>query len=174
MHNQAIVNFPVLPWLAAAAALGLLLLSGAVIHSDLGRRRIPNSLCIAIAVLGLLFAVGEAGWSGLPDFAWRMAIAVLVGLPLALLFLFRLLGGGDVKLLAALLLWVPASDMPAMFAVTVLTGALVAIALKLLNRVFCFIRADTVPYGLAIVVGALCVLIPRFDGLAAAACTFVA
>ncbi|WP_043975607.1 prepilin peptidase [Novosphingobium sp. P6W] len=174
MHPPVIITGPALPWLAAAAALGLLLLCGAVIHSDLGRRRIPNTLCIAIASLGLVFAVGETGWSGFPTFAWRMAIAALVAGPLVLLFLLRLLGGGDVKLIAALLLWVPASGIPAMLAVTILAGALIAVALNLLNRLFCFIRADTVPYGAAIVTGALCVLIPRFDGLAAAACAFVA
>lgn len=162
-----------MPWLAAAAALGLLLLCGAVIHSDLGRRRIPNTLCTAIALLGFVFAVGETGWSGFPNFAWRMAIAALVAVPLVLLFLLRLLGGGDVKLIAALLLWVPASDIPAMLAVTILAGALIAIALNL-NRLFCFIRADTIPYGVAIVSGALWVLIPRFDDLATAACAFVA
>ncbi|KMS51179.1 hypothetical protein V474_04970 [Novosphingobium barchaimii LL02] len=57
--------------------------------------------------------------------------------------------------------------------VTVLAGALVAISLNLVNRLVCFIRAETVPCSAAIVVGALCVLIARFNGLGAAACTFI-
>lgn len=168
--QHLITSGPAVPWLAAFAAFGLLLLSGAAIHSDLGRRCIPNSLCGAIAVLALVYAVGEGGWSGLPDFAWRLATVAFFALPLALLFVVRAMGGGDVKLLAALMLWVPAADMPVMFAVTVVSGALIAIVLKLLNRVFCFVRADTVPYGPAILAGALCVLLPRFDGLATAVC----
>lgn len=172
MHGMNTV-IPTMPWLAAAAALALLLLSGAAIHTDISYRRIPNSLCGAIALLSPAYAFGEGGWPGIADFAAHLVIIVLIALPLVLLFVVRALGGGDVKLLLALLLWVPAIEMPLMLAVTMAAGMAIAIGLKLLNKVFCFIRADTVPYGLAIVAGALVVLLPRFDGLPTATCALV-
>jgi len=167
------MNAPSIAPLAAFAALGLILAAGAAVHSDLTRRQIPHLLCAAIAILALVFAIGEGGWAGLVDFACRLGLAIVIALPLMLLFVIRALGGGDVKLLLALLLWVPASDMPLMLAIVVLTGAAMAAALGLVKRWFCF-RPATVPYGLAIVTGALAVLLPRFEGLTATACLLVA
>lgn len=152
------------------AALGLVLLCGAVVHSYVGRQCVPNSVCIGIAGLAPLYAVGENGWTGLSDFAWRLVVAALFAAPLALLFVVRTLEGSEVLLLIVLWLWIPTEDIPAMLAITVLAGVAMGIGVWLLSSVFCFMKIKTAPYGVALVVGALCVMLPRFGGLATAVC----
>ncbi|WP_232495831.1 prepilin peptidase [Novosphingobium kaempferiae] len=163
-----------IPSLAALALLGFVLTCGAVVHADITRRRIPNGLCVAIGAMALVYATACGGWAGIVDFATRGGIAVLVAVPLLMLFAMRQIGGGDVKLALALLLWIPVAGMPLMLGVTVLTGAFLALALKLLARLFCFVRADSVPYGVAIVAGALVSLAPPIGSLAMAACSVMA
>lgn len=165
-----VVN-PAMPWVSAITVLALLLLSGAVMHADVTRRRIPNVFCTAIAILALIHAVADSGWSGLGDIALRLAVAVVLAIPLCLLFAVRALGGGDVKLLLALVLWVDLAYLPNLFAVTVLAGALIAIGITAMRKVFCFRGPDGIPYGLAIVIGALFAVLPDLGVSAAAVCT---
>ena len=70
--------------------------------TDLRMRRVPNALTFGAAAAALLFHLADGGWSGL---GWSAA-GWLTGLALFLPF-FALsgIGGGDVKLLAALGAW---------------------------------------------------------------------
>src|SRR5690242_2681808 len=88
-------------WLCLAIfviALGL-----AALH-DLRFYLIPNRFCAAIAASFGLFAAG-----GLPAAEIGAVLAAGIGLFAAgaILFARGLLGGGDVKLLAAVALWAP-------------------------------------------------------------------
>ncbi|WP_394660020.1 prepilin peptidase [uncultured Novosphingobium sp.] len=152
----------VYPGLTLAAALAMLLLCGAIVYSDFAHRRIPNGYCAAIAVLSVLWWVGLGGVSGLVGLAYQLAVPLLAAIPLLALFAARVLAGGDVKLLLSLLLWTPAALVLPMLIVIILGGGALGLVLKLLKRLFCAVNADTVPYGVPIIAGALLVLIPEF------------
>ena len=79
--------------------LALMLLWAAVV--DIRTRTIANGLNLAIALMAPLFwwAAGVDLW---PDAAMRMGVAVAVFLLFALAFQLGAMGGGDVKLAAAL------------------------------------------------------------------------
>ena len=97
-------------WQASVAAVLVLLLAIAVV-SDFRQRRIPNVLVLVTLMAGVLFhALGPqvSGAGGLfstqpgPLGGWRAMGGAVAGLALFLPFyLLRVLGAGDVKLLAA-------------------------------------------------------------------------
>ncbi|WP_347302011.1 prepilin peptidase [Croceibacterium sp. TMG7-5b_MA50] len=135
------------------ALLAIALLLAAV--GDWRHRLIRNRLNAAIACSAPLFwlASGLPLWPGV---AAQLALAAAVLAVCAGLFAIRVLGGGDVKLLAALALWVRPHAFPDLLLVMALTGGLLAAALLLTHR-----RSGTgtsVPYGIAIAVAGLWVL----------------
>jgi prepilin peptidase CpaA len=73
--------------------------------TDIRRRQIDNWLNASIAAGAPLYwwASGMALW---PDIAWQLGVALLAFAFLAGLFAIRAMGGGDVKLLTALALWI--------------------------------------------------------------------
>jgi hypothetical protein len=73
---------------------------------DLRTRTIPNGLNAAIALLAIPFwwASGTVLW---PDMVLHIAIAAAVLGLFAVAFAFGAMGGGDVKMVAALVLWLP-------------------------------------------------------------------
>ncbi|HEX2885556.1 A24 family peptidase [Vineibacter terrae] len=115
LDQACVVAFPVVALLAA--------------RSDWSRFTIPNRLPVAIAGLWVLHAVllllqGEA----LASLVWSVGIALVVFLIGAGLFAANLLGGGDVKLLAAATLWAPLQFVLPFIAVVTVSGALLALA----------------------------------------------
>lgn len=117
---------PLLDAAALAALAGLLLWAGAC---DARRYEIPNRIGLFIALLyplHLLASGVRVDWQG-----GLSTAAALFALG-AVLFFFRLFGGGDVKLLAAAGLWAgPSLAMPYLL-VTALAGG--ALALFLIAR----------------------------------------
>ena len=100
--------FLVAPWRLAmpTASLGLLLLGSAVY--DARTRRLPDGLTIAVAALGALLAAEKSMatlWTGLISAA--AAFGMLEGLRRGFLWARRRpgLGFGDVKLVAAIAIW---------------------------------------------------------------------
>lgn len=101
----------------------------AVAYADLRYLRIPNILGLAALALFVLTAPlltwGELGW--------RMtAAAIVFGVSFAM-FALRLIGGGDVKIIAALMLFIP-SQTHALFALNFSASLLLGIALILTLR----------------------------------------
>lgn len=92
--------------LLALLAIALLFAAG----TDLKRREIDNwlNLAIALAAPAFWWAGGLALW---PDVALHLGIALAAFAVAAGLFAIGQMGGGDVKLIAALALWFP----PALF-----------------------------------------------------------
>lgn len=95
---------------------------------DLRSRRIPNALTFAAAGAALAFhaAHGGVGAVGLSAAGW-LAGALIFIVPFAL----RGLGGGDVKLLAALGAWIGPSDVLWVALYTGVAGGALAIAVAL-------------------------------------------
>ena len=73
--------------------------------TDIRRRQIDNWLNAAIAAGAPLYwwASGLSLWPGV---AWQLGVAAVTLVVLAGLFAIRAMGGGDVKLLTALALWI--------------------------------------------------------------------
>jgi prepilin peptidase CpaA len=125
--------------------------------SDAVRRRIPNELVLALLAVALV-RIGLEIVAGAP--LMRPAADIGVGLAVfaagAAAFQFRLLGGGDVKLLAVGALWVGAVAAGPFLVATVLAGGI--LGLGYLLWILVARRRDTtqrpsLPYGLAIAVG---------------------
>ena len=137
------------------AALAIALLVAAV--TDLRRRTISNWLSGGIALAAPLFwwASGLPLW---PDIAWQLGIAVAAFAVLAGLFALGQMGGGDVKLLTALALWIA----PLPFLRLIVVMALVGGVLTLIAGGWNLMRRQrgriAVPYGVAIATAGLWVL----------------
>jgi prepilin peptidase CpaA len=112
----------VLIWLPLAGLVALLALAAL---TDLRARRIPNRLTIGIAALYpvyVLISPTPVAWLG----ALGAAAAVfMLGI---LLFARQLIGGGDVKLIAAVTLWAGVDQLALFGMVTCLAGGALALA----------------------------------------------
>ncbi|HAD18682.1 MAG TPA: peptidase, partial [Erythrobacter sp.] len=80
-----------------------------VIVTDLKSRTISNRLTMAVALGAPIFwlSTGLPLWPGV---ALQIGLAAIVFAVCCILFAIRQMGGGDVKLLSALALWVPPSQ----------------------------------------------------------------
>jgi prepilin peptidase CpaA len=149
------------PWLPSLliATLALLLLWGAV--TDLRSRTISNRLNLAIALLAPLWWWAN-GLSLYPDIALQIGLAVAVFALFAGLFALGMMGGGDVKLLGALALWLPPQAMLALLIIMALAGGVVTIATVAYHRIARRSGRPEIPYGVAIALAGLWVLGERY------------
>ena len=143
--------------IACLALLALMLLAAAV--CDLKARIIPNRLNLAIALLALPWWLA----SGLDPagVAVQLGLSVAVFALFALLFSLGLIGGGDVKLLAALALWLPLGEIAALLVWMALLGGVLALVVLAWSRLRPSAAAPQVPYGIAIVAAALPIITNR-------------
>ena len=138
--------------------LGLLLAAAAI--EDAWRLRISNVTCLGVLASALV-AMALAGFS--LDL-WQNGVNFLVLLFLGtLLFAAGKVGGGDVKLLAALGLWFNLAGVVWLLASVFLAGgvfALLFIVFRLIKgrKTGRAIGGAMIPYGLAIVAGAVFVI----------------
>ena len=139
--------------------LALLLLWAAVI--DIRTRTISNRLNLAIALMAPLFwwAMGVELW---PDAAIRVAVAIAVFILFALAFQLGAMGGGDVKLAAALALWFSPRDTLLLIVIMSLAGGVLTAIVMIEHKVRKNEGRPEVPYGVAIAFGALWLLAQRF------------
>ncbi len=150
---------PIKYGLLAALAIALLVAA----FTDLRSRRIDNWLNAGIAVAAPLF-----WWaSDMPLWAdpWietsvvaQLGVALVTFIILAVLFAIRAMGGGDVKLLTALALWIE----PMLFLKLVIVMALLGGVLTIVFGAWHVMRRRrdrlAVPYGVAISLAGLWVL----------------
>lgn len=123
---------PLPPFPDAVVWLALPLLMAAAL-SDIAFRRIPNGVAALVALAGLL----RQGVAGGAVLAVALVLAALVLLGTAILWQRGVIGGGDVKLLAAASLLVPPASLPAQLLAVALAGgglAVVHILLRALLR----------------------------------------
>ena len=134
-------------------ALGALLMLCSAI-SDLRWREISNELNGLIAALAIPFWFAS-GWSLWPDAAMVVGIAFAVFAVFALMFMVNAMGGGDVKNVFAIFLWIPAPlAMPSLM-VMAIAGAAISIAMLIWMIVRRPEGKPEVPYGLAITAAGL-------------------
>lgn len=167
----------------------LLLFSGLVVIFDIREHRIPNWLNFSAIGAGLLLN----GWGGLPSFVDSLyGCGLGIGI-FVLPFIFGWVGAGDVKLMGALGAILGSPAVPRMAFYSVVVGSLLAlfslvgkkVRLKDFTSVWLDLKlllmtrgavvpegvgqrsrrgAHTVPYGVAIVLGALIAVYYDPDG----------
>jgi prepilin peptidase CpaA len=127
--------------------LGALLLTAAV--TDIRSRIISNRLNATIALLAVpwWFAIHLSGYEIL--FQCGLAAALLV--LFAIFFAMGMMGGGDVKLLAALGLWLPLTKMLILLEWMALGGGLLTLGMLIAHRLRKAPGKPEIPYGVAIV-----------------------
>ena len=137
-----------------AAFLAILLVTA--MATDLRARIIPNWLNLAIALLAVPWwlALGL----GLPAVGIQLALFAGALLLFAGAFAIGMMGGGDVKMIAALALWLPPILFGEMLVWMALAGGVLTLAMLVRHR---WRRAEgrpEIPYGVAISAASLLVL----------------
>lgn len=124
--------------------------------TDIRERIISNRLNAAIALLALpwWFVIGLHG----TDMLLQIVLSAALLTVFAACFAFGMMGGGDVKLIAALGLWLPFSRMLVLLEMMALGGGVLTLAMLIAHRVRKAPGRPEIPYGVAIVVAALLVL----------------
>lgn len=136
-------------------ALILLLLSAGI--EDVRTREIANGKNAAIALLAPLWWVAS-GLPLWPGVAIQLAVAVLVfGLFVAAFWIGQM-GGGDVKLIGAVALWLPPELLLWMLVLMSLLGGALTLLMLADKRLRKRKELPEIPYGVAIVLAALLVI----------------
>lgn len=137
------------------AILAVLLLIAAA--TDLRARTIANGLNLAIALLAPAYWWAN-GLSPSPDMALQLALGLAVFAVFAALFALGWMGGGDVKLLGALALWLPTALTLKMLILMSLIGGVLTLAYVVTHKIRKIKESPEIPYGVAIAGAALCVI----------------
>ena len=155
MSIPALVVLTVLPLMAVIAAV-----------KDLTTMTIPNWITLVlIAAFVPAALIAGLGWA---DIGWHLLAGVVALLAGMGMFALRWLGGGDAKIMAALILWLgPAAVLPFLLWTAIAGGALALILLTARSRLPALAgigpawvgrlmepKGD-IPYGVAICLGAL-------------------
>jgi prepilin peptidase CpaA len=131
--------------------------------SDMQRYIIPNRICLSLLFLYPGYALGLSA----SEIGTAAALAAAVFAVGAGLFAVGIMGGGDVKLLAAVSLWAGGDHFPLFLILTTFAGGLLGLSWGPLLRYFfpaiAMAKAATgrpaIPYGVAIAVGGFFVAI---------------
>jgi prepilin peptidase CpaA len=145
--------------LCVLAVLAILLIVAAVI--DVRTFTISNRLNLAVALLAPVYwlAAGVPLW---PDAMVQLAVAVGVFALLAGAFYVGMMGGGDVKLAAALALWFPPVATLQFLVLMSIGGGVLTLGLLVAHRLRGKAGKPQIPYGVAIAFGGLVILAQRF------------
>ena len=139
--------------------LALLLVIAAVI--DVRTFTISNRLNLTVALLAPLYwwSVGLPLWPGV---AIQLAVAAAVFGLFAIAFFVGMLGGGDVKLAAAISLWFSTLMTLRFLVFMSIAGGVLTLVVLARHRMLKKPGRPEVPYGVAIAIGALAILTQRF------------
>ena len=134
--------------------------------TDIRRRQIDNWLNAGIALTAPLFwwACG-LGWM---QIGWQLAVAAASLMALAVLFALRAMGGGDVKLLTALALWIRPVVFMKLLMIMAIAGGVLTVAFAAWHIARRNRDKIAVPYGIAIALAGLWVLAADYLPLAQA------
>lgn len=158
-------------WIASTVLALQVLLLVHVATIDIATRLIANETCLILAVLGIASQL-----AGPPHLFESLAVTTILGLLLIVIYQRGLIGGGDVKLLAALAIGLPLTGVIQLLAVTAWAGTGLALAhlmlrslpgprpapagSSLLRRAYAVerwrnVRRAPLPYGAAIACGGI-------------------
>jgi prepilin peptidase CpaA len=139
--------------------LAAVLVAAAVI--DVRTFTISNRLNAAVAVSAPLYwmSVSLAPWPGM---AIQLAAGLTVFTLLAGAFFAGMMGGGDVKLAAALALWFPPAGTVKFLVLMSIAGGVLTLLILGAHRLRRREGRPEIPYGVAIAFGGLTILAQRF------------
>jgi prepilin peptidase CpaA len=139
--------------------LAALLVVAAVI--DVRTFTISNRLNLTVALLAPVYwlSLGLSPWPGV---AIQLAAGATVFMLFAGAFYAGMMGGGDVKLAAALALWFPPQATLQFIVIMSLAGGVLTVALVIWHRAKKLEGRPQIPYGVAIAFGGLAILTQRF------------
>ena len=143
---------------ALLAILALLLAVAAVV--DVRTFTISNRLNLAVALLAPVYWF--AALRGPGDVILQVAAAVVVFILFAGAFYAGMMGGGDVKLAAALALWFPPYATIKLLVIMSFAGGLLTLGVLGWHRWRGREGRPEIPYGVAIALGGLAILTQRF------------
>lgn len=157
-------NFEIQYVLLGALAIALVVAA----LTDIRRRQIDNWLNAAIALTAPAYwwASGLSLW---PDAAWQLGMAAATFAVCAGLFALRAMGGGDVKLLSALALWITPAWFLKLIVMMSLLGGLLTVLLAVWHSARRRRERLAIPYGVAISSAGLWALASQFLPAAQAA-----
>lgn len=128
---------------------------------DWKSRIIPNWLNGAIALLAIPFwwATGLALW---PEIALQVVVALTLLALFSLAFAAGVMGGGDVKMLAALALWLAPLATVKLLVIMSIAGGVLTIAMFIPHRIAKEAGQPEIPYGIAIAFAGFWMISERF------------
>jgi len=140
-------------------ALALLLAYAA--FGDVRARIIPNWLVIAIAAFApvLWWVSGMSLW---PEIAFQIGVAIGFMVLFSIFFALNAMGGGDVKLIAALALWFPVIAFLQLLMVMSIVGGIITLGMWVREKVRKSGKNIEVPYGVAISVAGIWAIHERY------------
>lgn len=144
-------------WILLGALAALLLVAAVC---DIRRREIDHWMVIAIALLAIPFWLSE-GLAFWPDMVLQLGLAGLVFTIFAAMFAFGWMGGGDVKLLAALALWLPWQALLLMLVIMSFAGGILTLGMVVWSKLKRGPNPE-IPYGVAIAFSGLWLIGERF------------
>ena len=135
--------------------LGGLLVSAGI--QDARTREIANWKTATVALMAPLwwYANGLDVW---PDMALQIGVALAVFAVFLVAFHFGMMGGGDVKLIVALALWLPLPAFLSMLMVMSIAGGVVTVVMMIERSIKNTSGQIEVPYGVAIAFAGLLAL----------------
>ena len=122
---------------------------------------ISNRLNLTVALLAPVYwvSIGLTPWPGI---AIHLAAAAIVFVVLAAAFYAGMMGGGDVKLAAALSLWFPPIATIRFLVIMSIAGGILTLAILGFHYLRKREGRPQIPYGVAISIGGLAILAQRF------------
>lgn len=151
MVNQFGMSTETLAYAALAAmAIGLIV----SIYTDIRYRKIYNVVTLAIAALAPVYwyATGDLNWTAIGQ---HLLTGIGAFAFFALIFQLGMMGGGDVKLFAALGLWFHFTDFLQLVLAATLIGAVVTILFMSIHKLRQGVGRAQIPYGVAISIAGL-------------------
>lgn len=141
-------------WIGLSLISLITALLGCATYTDLKARLIPNPIPIAIAALAPVFWInsGLAPW---PGFGLMILQALACLAVFGFIFTRGLMGGGDVKLISALALWLPSIALIEFLLRMSILGGFLALIQVITARLRPRSEPIEVPYGVAIAAAAL-------------------
>ena len=131
-------------WLVLAA------LCCVICYQDFSKRRISNRVVSLVAVVTALLLIYLHNYAVLP----YSLLLLLIGF---VLFLFKFIAGGDIKLLVAFSLAIKAQFLPLTLVIIMLSGGALALSYYLFGLLTDLdkVKARGIPYGIPICLGCL-------------------